>query len=143
MGSTALGCSLLAWTEVLHPFKASPAPHLGLSELNFIEQCHWKHFPSILITKANSYLSLLAEFLCTFEFQTKVNFCYMVMHLNIFKLLETVKLCVMLPIYVLAAILFMNKATICILLIYFSVPAFSFSAVSPHPAPQRPIKILQ
>lgn len=112
-------------------FQSQYVPSLGLSELSFIEGCYWKHFPSILITKFNSYLSLLAEFLSTFEFQTKTNknFCYVVRHLNVFKLLQTVKLGVTLPIFIPAAILFINRMTICILLIYFSLPAFSFSAV--------------
>lgn len=112
-------------------FQCQYVPNLWLCELSFIEGCYLKHFPSILIAKVNRYLSLLAEFLCTFEFQAKINFCYVVMHLNIFKLLQTVKLGVMLPIFVPAAILFMNRMTICILVIYFSLPTFSFSAVCP------------
>lgn len=101
-------------------------------ELSFVEQIYWKRFSSILITEAKtSYLSLLAEFLCTFKFQTKINYysCQAVMHLNIFKLLKRVKLSVMLSIYLPAAILFTNTIMICILLIYFSVLAFYFSAV--------------
>lgn len=84
-------------------FQSQYVPDLGLSELHFTEV----KTLSIHLNHKVQHLFVIACWI-SFEFQTKINFysCYVVVHLNIFKLLLAVKLCVvMLPISLPAAIL--------------------------------------